>query len=64
MRWIDEHLPADTYVNLMSQYRPMYRADDYPEIARPITVAEYDAAIYAAVGAGLTRLDLQCSPER
>lgn len=62
MRWIGEHLPADTYINLMSQYRPMYKADDYPEIARRITAAEYDAAVNAAVGAGLTHLDLQGSP--
>jgi len=64
VRWIGEHLPADTYVNLMSQYRPMYKADDYPEIARRITAEEYDAVIAAARGAGLTNLDIQGSPHR
>ncbi len=64
MRWIGANLPADTYVHVMSQYRPMHRADEFPEIDRPITAAEYDAAVHAAVGAGLTALDLQGSPDR
>jgi len=35
--WIAQHLPKDTYFNIMSQYRPAYRAGDYPEIARRLT---------------------------
>ena len=26
MKWIARNLPKDTYVNIMAQYRPMYRA--------------------------------------
>ena len=33
IRWIAENLPHDSYVNIMSQYRPCYRAFDYTEIA-------------------------------
>ena len=59
VQWIGNNLPKDTYLNLMSQYRPMFRADQYPEINRPITRAEYQEAIEAARDAGLTNVDIQ-----
>jgi putative pyruvate formate lyase activating enzyme len=62
LEWIAENLPKDTYVNIMSQYRPMYRAFDYPEIARRITREEYLEAVDWAKQAGLTNLDLQGMP--
>ena len=37
--WIAEHLPKDTYVNIMSQYTPLYRANEFPEIDRRLTGA-------------------------
>ncbi|NIM52837.1 MAG: radical SAM protein [Gemmatimonadales bacterium] len=57
--WIAENLPKDTYVNIMSQYRPMYKAFDYPEIARQLTRAEYTEVVEYARQAGLTNLDIQ-----
>lgn len=62
MEWIGANLPKDTYVNIMSQYRPAYKAMDYPEIARGITRAEYTEVLEAARKAGLTCLDIQGSP--
>lgn len=62
VRWIAENLPRDTYLNIMSQYTPMYRAFDYPEISRRITRAEYDRVVKAAREAGLTNLDTQGHP--
>jgi putative pyruvate formate lyase activating enzyme len=59
MEWIARHLPRDTYVNVMSQYRPAYKAADFPPIARRLTRAEYQHAIDAARAAGLTQLDVQ-----
>jgi putative pyruvate formate lyase activating enzyme len=59
IEWISQHLPKDTYVNLMSQYRPMYKAHDYPKIARRITREEYGEVIEWAKQAGLTNLDIQ-----
>jgi putative pyruvate formate lyase activating enzyme len=50
-------LSADTYVNVMAQYRPCYEAHDYPQIARRITREEYREAVQAARDAGLHRLD-------
>ncbi len=57
--WIAENLPKDTYLNLMSQYRPMYKAGQYPDIARRITRKEYTDAVAWAKEAGLTNLDIQ-----
>lgn len=57
--WIAENLPKDTYLNIMSQYRPMHRAREYPEISRRITRKEYEDAVKYARKAGLTNLDVQ-----
>jgi putative pyruvate formate lyase activating enzyme len=57
--WIAENLPKSTYLNLMSQYRPMYKASDFEEIARRITSAEYAEAVEHAKESGLTNLDVQ-----
>jgi putative pyruvate formate lyase activating enzyme len=50
-------ISRETYLNLMDQYRPCYRADEYPEIDRPITSEEYRAALATAARLGLNRLD-------
>jgi putative pyruvate formate lyase activating enzyme len=57
--WVAECLPDDTYFNIMSQYRPMYKASDYPEINRRITREEYEDVVRHARNAGLTNLDIQ-----
>jgi putative pyruvate formate lyase activating enzyme len=59
IEWVAANLPRDTYLNLMSQYRPMFKADEYPAIARRITEEEYDAAVRWAREAGLTNLEIQ-----
>ena len=59
MEWIANYLPKDTYINIMSQYTPVYKAKDYPEISRRITKKEYAQAVTWAKEAGLTRLDIQ-----
>jgi putative pyruvate formate lyase activating enzyme len=59
LEWIAAHLPKDTYVNLMSQYQPCYKAFDYPEIARRITRKEYQDAVRWANDAGLTNVHFQ-----
>jgi len=57
--WIAGHLPKDTYINLMSQYMPLYKAREYPEIARRITRHEYMETVEHAKARGLTNLDIQ-----
>ena len=59
VRWVAENLPKDTYVNIMAQYHPEYKAGEHPEIDRPITPDEFLAAMKAAEGCGLTNLDPQ-----
>jgi putative pyruvate formate lyase activating enzyme len=46
-----------TYVNLMDQYHPCYRADEFPPLDRRPTPAELAVARAMAKAAGLTRLD-------
>jgi len=59
MTWIADNLPADTYVNIMSQYTPVHRASEYPEIDRRITREEYETVVDHARSLGLTSLDIQ-----
>jgi putative pyruvate formate lyase activating enzyme len=58
MRWIAGNLPASTYVNIMFQYRPVYRARLYPEIDRPVSRKEYLKVVEEARRCGLTSLDV------
>jgi putative pyruvate formate lyase activating enzyme len=55
--FLASELSPTTYLNVMDQYRPCGASGDDPAIARPITAAEYGAAIGAAHSAGLQRLD-------
>ena len=57
VKWVAANLPKSTYVNIMAQYRVEYKAYEYPEIARGITVQEFLEAMNWAESAGLTRLD-------
>ncbi|HDQ40372.1 MAG TPA: radical SAM protein [Desulfonatronum sp.] len=59
-QWMDflaKEISVNTYVNIMDQYRPCGRIEEYPELQRPITPQEYEAALLTAEAAGLTRLD-------
>ena len=60
--WIAAHLPLDTRLTLMSQYRPAGEALAHPAIARGITRYEYADAVRWAREAGLANVDLQPSP--
>jgi len=53
--FIASQISRDSYVNIMSQYYPCYRADDLPEISRRITGEEYEEALAYARSIGLTR---------
>ena len=59
VRWVAENLPKSTYVNIMHQYFPDYKAFEYPEIDRRISVQEYLQAMHWADEFGLTNLDRQ-----
>lgn len=57
LKWVSENLPKTTYVNVMAQYRVEYKAYDYPEIARGITIDEFLEAMGWAEEFGLTNMD-------
>ena len=57
--WIAANLPKHTYVNIMSQYRPLYKARKYPELNRRINRDEYAEVVQWAKQEGLTNLDIQ-----
>jgi putative pyruvate formate lyase activating enzyme len=57
MRFISSELSKDSYVNVMDQYRPAYKSNDFPPLARRITSEEYTSAIKMAKEFGLKRLD-------
>jgi putative pyruvate formate lyase activating enzyme len=63
LHWIAETLGRDTYVNVMSQYRPEGRVLREPERFRDLTRAllpeEYEQALDHARRAGLRRLDVR-----
>lgn len=58
-KWIAANLSHDTYVNIMSTYEPVFQANSYSLIARPITSNEYNEAVYSARSAGLFNLDIK-----
>ncbi len=56
VRFLATQISPHTYLNVMEQYRPAYRASQYPELDRRITRQEYSAAVEMARAAGLYRL--------
>jgi putative pyruvate formate lyase activating enzyme len=56
-RFLAQEVSVDTYINVMGQYRPCYKADRYPDLNRPPTREELDEARQAVLDAGLRRLD-------
>lgn len=57
MRFIATELSKNTYVNIMDQYRPCYKASDFPPMDRRISREEFDEAVRIAQEEGLARLD-------
>jgi len=57
MRFLATEVSKNTYVNVMSQYRPCGEAYRYRELQRMITVEEYREAVRMAHEEGIHRLD-------
>jgi putative pyruvate formate lyase activating enzyme len=56
IKFVAENFPKNTYLNLMAQYRPEYKAFDYPELSRRLKRSEYREALRLARKYGLSRL--------
>ncbi len=57
VRFLAEEISPDTYLNLMDQYRPCFKAGRFPEVDRAVTSREYEEALELTRRYGLKRLD-------
>ena len=57
VKFIAKEISKNTYINIMDQYHPCYKAFDYPSLNRRLTHQEYADAIQMAEDAGLKRID-------
>jgi putative pyruvate formate lyase activating enzyme len=55
LEFIACEISTNTYLNLMDQYYPCYRASEIPELSRPVNATEYQEALDIARRLGLTR---------
>ncbi len=55
LKFVAEEISKNSYVNIMDQYRPMYKAEEYPELNRRPLLSEYNHAIELAKSFGLHR---------
>jgi putative pyruvate formate lyase activating enzyme len=56
-RFLAEEISRDTYINIMDQYQPCYKAGELPPLNRRTSRAEFNHALEQAREAGLHRLD-------
>jgi putative pyruvate formate lyase activating enzyme len=57
IQWISKNLPKETYINIMSQYRPAFMANRFGKINRTLSPQEYYRVHEEAHKCGLTQID-------
>ena len=57
LAFLADEISSNTYLNLMDQYRPCYRADENPPLDRCLTTDEFNEALQLTKKYGITRLD-------
>ncbi len=57
VRFLAQEISTNTYLNIMAQYHPCYKAFDIPQLARAVDRQEFLEAIDLAHQQGLYRLD-------
>jgi putative pyruvate formate lyase activating enzyme len=57
LAFLANEISGNTYLNLMDQYHPCYRADEYPPLDRCVTADEFNDALQLTRKYGITRLD-------
>ena len=57
VNFIAQKISLNTYLNLMDQYRPAFKAAHYQKLSRPVYREEFEEAVELARIAGLNRLD-------
>ncbi len=51
--WLKDEVSPNTFINVMDQYTPYWKANSYPEISRPVESKEYVRVLNYARGLGL-----------
>jgi putative pyruvate formate lyase activating enzyme len=63
LKWLAGEFGSDIFVSLMSQYRPCHlvqgHPEDYPDLSRPLTEEEYDAALDQAMALDMENVFIQ-----
>jgi len=54
--FLAKEISENTFLNIMNQYYPYFKAQEFPELSRPVTKEEFQKAIELAKKAGLKRL--------
>lgn len=57
MKFVAQELSPDTYVNIMGQYRPCYKAHRVKALAKDLAPAEYHNAVKDTMEQGIYRMD-------
>jgi len=55
--FISKEISKNSYINIMAQYRPCYKASQMPQLSRVLLEQELGDALKLALRAGLNRLD-------
>ena len=56
LEWLSKSLPQNSFLlSLLSQYTPVYRTQEYPEINRRVTTYEYNKVLDKAIALGLNQ---------
>jgi len=63
VNFLSGEISPNTYVNIMDQYHPCYRAFQIESLVRRISPVEFHEALSLAQEAGLSRLDRACPVE-
>ncbi len=64
LRYIKEKISQNTYISLMSQYYPTFKAADYKELSRGVARDEYKFVVDACRNLGLNNGWIQEMPEK
>jgi len=57
VEFISREISPDSYINIMDQYRPYYKAFQWQQLSSPLSSQDYFEAVALARKAGLHRLD-------
>ena len=57
VRFLAKEVSANTYLNIMAQYHPCYKAFEIPSLSKPLSSEEFNEAVDLAHRYGIERLD-------